>query len=44
MNPRHNPRTCHMCGTVRSGFVLMRVRKGLPAQARTNGENAGGAK
>jgi hypothetical protein len=33
-----------MCGTVRNGFVLMRVRKGLAQQTRTNGENAGGAK
>lgn len=43
MNPRHNPRSCHMCGTVRNGFVLMRVRKALPA-ARTSDENTGGGK
>lgn len=44
MTTRHNPHTCRMCGTVRNGFVLMRVRKELPVQARTNGENTGGRK
>jgi len=33
-----------MCGSVRNGFALMKVRKGLLAQTRTNGENSGGGK
>ncbi|MEU1853643.1 hypothetical protein ABZ499_31365 [Streptomyces sp. NPDC019990] len=41
---KHNPRRCHLCGSIGHGLVRARVRSALTRQTRSNGENAGGTK
>ncbi|MFF0092791.1 hypothetical protein ACFYSF_22900 [Streptomyces canus] len=36
----HNPRRCSLCGSIRTGFVGMKVRKALPGP-RSTSENRG---
>ncbi|MEU6595411.1 hypothetical protein ABZ923_40500 [Streptomyces sp. NPDC046881] len=39
---KHNPRRCHLCGSIGHGFIRVRVRNALTRQTRSNGENGGG--
>ncbi|MFF5968155.1 hypothetical protein ACFY64_31430 [Streptomyces collinus] len=41
---KHNPRRCHLCGSIGHGPVRGAVGRALARQTRSNGENLGGGK